>query len=82
MQSLSRCSFSLCDVAVMTWSCFKECPSDMTELGALHFIKHQKGIVPDIYYDCEKTAVKWVEVDMPMESPTHHLKEKYPKWRF
>ena len=54
----------------------------MTELGALHFIKHQKGIVPDIYYDCEKTAVKWVEVDMPMESPTHHLKEKYPKWRF
>jgi hypothetical protein len=38
----------------MTWSCFKECSSDMTELGALHFIKHQKGIVPDIYYDCEK----------------------------
>lgn len=53
----------------------------MTELGALHFIKHQKGIVPDIYYACEKGGGKWVEKDMPMEFPTHSTKGEISKWR-
>jgi hypothetical protein len=48
----------------------------MTELGALHFIKHQKGIVPDIYYDCKKSGGKWVREDMPMESPTHSTQRR------
>jgi hypothetical protein len=60
----------------------KEVPQPYDRTWSTTLYKAPKGIVPDIYFDCEKTAVKWVEVDMPMESPTHHLKEKYPKWRF